>query len=565
MTGVQKTGNRENSEALEIISLGDRVGEVTGIAACVAVGSAQIRQSAPLVIGELLAVSTPTDYLIGEVVEVTNKGSGLEVSFALSHGIDLASMEISRGIRRSPPSGAPIYRPHERVVQAILEERATIHREQEHSLTLSLGVSPLSPKTELSFTPERLLGRHCAIVGSSGSGKSWTLARLLEQCSASRAKVIVIDPSGEYQPLSSGVKHISLGTPLTRGDSEEVTLPYYELTETDLVAILRPTSATQVTKLRAAIRTLKVLQLAPHLGVDGTLPKSNRLKIPYESALFDYRDEIARPENLFNISRLGLQIGLECVDPIRSQTETSYWGGMNTTDHSECVPLIYTLEDLLHGEDLNLILKPDEGLSVFDAIRDFLSDNSSSILRISCENLPTVNRVREIVANALARFLLGLARQNAFRDLPLILAVDEAHQMLPTTTSPLSVEYPLEAFNVIAKEGRKYGLTLCLATQRPRDIPEDVLSQVGTFIVHRLVSDGDRQAIERASGSLSQAFSQRLPLLPPGEAYVIGIEFPSPLRLRISRPHRSPVSNGPDFQSSWTARDGKSTSGRNLP
>jgi hypothetical protein len=273
--------------------------------------------------------------------------------------------------------------------------------------------------------------------------------------------------------------------------------------------------------------------------------------VPYEDAFADLRDEIGGPENHFNISRLALQVGLECVDPTRSQTETGYWGGMNTSDHSECVPLISTIEDLLQDEDLDLIFKPSDSQTVFEAIRGFLSDPSSSILRISCDGLPTMNRVREIAANSLARFLLRLARQNQFRSMPLVIAVDEAHQMLPTSSTTLSLDYPLEAFNIIAKEGRKYGLTLCLCTQRPRDIPDDVLSQVGTFLVHRLVSDGDRHAIERASGAVSQSFSQRLPLLTAGEAYLMGISFQTPLRLRVLRPCRPPVSNGPDFQSSW--------------
>jgi DNA helicase HerA-like ATPase len=161
--------------------------------------------------------------------------------------------------------------------------------------------------------------------------------------------------------------------------------------------------------------------------------------------------------------------------------------------------------------------------------------------------------VREIVSNALARHLLGLARAGRFINAPLILAVDEAHQMLPTTSSPLSNEYPLEAFNIIAKEGRKYGLTLCVATQRPRDIPDDVLSQVGTFLVHRLVSDADRNAIERASGAVSNALQTRLPSLSPGEAFLIGVDFHNPLRLRIERPIAPPISNGPNFQASWGA------------
>jgi len=528
------------------------VGEVVSVACSLGTVSISGRPSPPLVVGELLGVSTPTSFILGEVIEVRATVSALEASLKLFASVDQETLEISQGVLVSPANGATVYRPRDAVVQAILEERQSVHQENTSAVKISLGASPLWPTLPLSFTPERILGRHCAIVGSSGSGKSWSLARILEECSRSGAKVIVIDPSGEYVSLADGVKHVALGATNGTALTSSVALPYYELTEADLIAILRPTSATQITKLRAAIRSLKLAQLSPNLCVDGAVPKAHRLKVPYEDAFADLRDEIGRPENLFNISRLALQVGLECVDPIRSQTESGYWGGMNTSDHSECVPLISTIEDLLQGDELDFIFKPSEGQTVFEAIRGFLSDPAASILRVSCDSLPTMNRVREIAANSLARFLLRLARQDQFRSMPLILAVDEAHQMLPSSSSKLSLEYPLEAFNIIAKEGRKYGLTLCLSTQRPRDIPDDVLSQVGTFIVHRLVSDGDRHAIERASGAVSQSFSQRLPLLTPGEAYLLGISFQTPLRLRVLRPYRPPVSNGPDFQSSWT-------------
>ncbi len=406
----------------------------------------------------------------------------------------------------------------------------------------------------LSFSPEKILGRHCAVVGTSGSGKSWSLARLVEQCARNHGKVVLIDPSGEYRSLSGAVRHVHLGaTPTVSKDSSEVGLPYYQLTEADLVAILRPTSATQITKLRAAIRSLKLLNLDPRLGIEGNLPKAHRLKTPFELAFAEYHEEVCRPENTFNIHNLPMQVGLECVDPIRSHTENNYWGGVNAADHNDCVQLISKLEDLTHSNELDSILRPSQVESLLEALEDFLRDPSLAILRVSCEFLPTINRVREIASNALARHLLGLARSGRFTNSPLILAVDEAHQMLPSASSLLSNEYPLEAFNVIAKEGRKYGLSLCVATQRPRDIPDDVLSQVGTFLVHRLVSDADRQSIERASGGVSHALQSRLPALSPGEAFVLGVDFLNPLRLSVERPSRPPMSNGPNFQSSWGA------------
>jgi DNA helicase HerA-like ATPase len=224
---------------------------------------------------------------------------------------------------------------------------------------------------------------------------------------------------------------------------------------------------------------------------------------------------------------------------------------MNSLDHSLCVPLINRIQDILESEELAGIFRPPDVPSVFDAIARFFEDPKVPVLRISMEFLPTTHRVREIVSNSLARVMLAAGRTSTFRSKPLVMIVDEAHQCMSNRISDMSLEYPLEAFNIIAKEGRKYGLTLCLATQRPRDIPDDVLSQVGTFLVHRLVSDADRSSVERASGAMSRSMLDNLPSLAPGEGFIIGIDFPTALHVRMIRPTREPHSHGPDFQRLW--------------
>ncbi len=112
----------------------------------------------------------------------------------------------------------------------------------------------------------------------------------------------------------------------------------------------------------------------------------------------------------------------------------------------------------------------------------------------------------------------------------------------------------LDAFELIAKEGRKYGLNICLATQRPRDLSEGVLSQMGTLIVHRLTNDRDREVVERACGEIDRAASAFLPNLRPGEAAIIGTDFPIPLTIQIHEPATKPKSDGPKFQEHWAAK-----------
>lgn len=532
--------------------LADAVGVIHHSASTTALISIARNVSAPLAVGELVGIDTAAAIILAEVTTAASPQEGPTLFVTLVGSVRHREQTITRGATLTPPGGSSVYRLAAPLLRAWLEGRNSVGDSDQSTISIKLGRSPLCPSEPLSFSPERIFGRHCAVVGTSGSGKSWSTARLIEESATHNAKVILIDPSGEYRALEHGVRHLHLGTsPLANLSSHEAILPYYELTEADLVAVLRPTDAIQLTKLRAAIRSLKLLQYDPRLGVDGNLPKAHRSKTPYEMAYNEFREEICGPQNSFNIQSLPMQIGLECVDPIRSQTESSYWGGMNTTDHTACVPLIHRLEDLLQSNELSAIFTPSEGESLLTAIESFLSDQSASVLRISFEYLPTVSRVRETIANAIARHLLGIARGGHFIASPLIVVVDEAHQVLSKDTSALSDSYPLEAFNVIAREGRKYGLVLSLATQRPGDIPDDVLSQIGTFLVHRLVSDIDRRAIERASGGMSAELRERLPLLGPGEAFLLGVDFHAPLRLFMERPLSPPRSNGPDFQNAW--------------
>jgi hypothetical protein len=518
-------------------------------------GNAKDAGAAPRV-GEFVILEGTSEALIGKISDVVmlvdDNGGGNCVHITLFASLDTNTGALSPGTREPPALGGRVYRPHPSVIRAVIEERSGVGHNNTPAVSLNLARPAQHADVDLSFPPERLLGRHCAILGTSGSGKSWSVARLIEECAQHRSKLILLDPTGEYEPLGGGTFHLHIGqTVRDNVQSLEAALPYTELTETDLVAIFRPTNGSQYLKLRSAIKTLKVLKHELKLAAEGTMAKAHRTKVMFENALDVWKDEISTPFNSFEISKLPLQLEFECVDPIRSQQEPHYWGGTNSYDHAQCVPLINRIEDILSSEELSVIFHPPQSPSVFDAINRFLADPNVPVLRISLEFLPTNHRVREIVANSVGRFILQKGRTGAFRSRPLVMILDEAHQCLSGRLSDMSLDFPLEAFNIIAKEGRKYGLTLCLATQRPRDIPDDVLSQMGAFIVHRLVSDADRSTVERASGALSKVMLDNLPALAPGEAFILGIDFPTPLHVRMIKPEAPPMSNGPNFQDMW--------------
>jgi DNA helicase HerA-like ATPase len=231
--------------------------------------------------------------------------------------------------------------------------------------------------------------------------------------------------------------------------------------------------------------------------------------------------------------------------------EPQFWGDISAVDHSQCISLINRVKDITGSINLAPIFNPFGKASLLKAIEAFVKDEDSRVLSINLQYLSFAHHAREIVANATGRHLMSLAQQGLFRQKPLLVVVDEAHQFFDKHLTDPEGDYPLDAFALIAKEGRKYALSVCMATQRPRDIPEGVLSQMGTLIVHRLINDLDRGVVERACGEMNRACLDALPGLAPGEAIILGAGFPMPLHVRVEAPMCPPNSMGADYQQFW--------------
>jgi CRISPR-associated endonuclease Cas1 len=151
--------------------------------------------------------------------------------------------------------------------------------------TMNLAVLAGDSGTPVRLTPEKLFGRHCAILGATGGGKSWTIARIMESLHGSRAKVILLDATDEYHTARSDVKHVHFGAAQFPATSEEVVLPYKAIVAHELVSMFRPSGQAQGPKLRAAIKTLKLLKAEPALGQSGLFVKANQNKTAYSNAL----------------------------------------------------------------------------------------------------------------------------------------------------------------------------------------------------------------------------------------------------------------------------------------
>ena len=518
-------------------------------------------------VGDFVFIDCETTKLLGRIVEVRlPDAERLSVEPALGTlvephpigriqllaSIDQKQTKLQRGLRVHPRVGDAVYLTDSALFGDLIANALT----SENKLTLDIGRLDAGSGVDLRIPPERLFGRHCGVFGATGGGKSWTLATLLNQIKQAGGKAILFDPTGEFAELPTISKHYAFDTDEPR--TTQVHFPYVEMTEDDLFALFRPSGQSQGPKLREAIRSLKLVR-ASGGKIDGVTIYENKLVLkaqkargPYHKALTEHKGKVHNPLCNFAIDDLSEQLQQECVFT-QDFDKPAYWGRPDQTAIGYCETLIARIRTLIHSSELACLFGTG-GASLAETLDSFITEEKDDLIRISFKNVRFEHHTREILMNIIGRFLLNKARQDVFRDKPLIVILDEAHQFLGRIVGDEYSSVRLEAFGLMAKEGRKYGLSCVLATQRPRDIPPDVVSQLGTLIVHRLTNDEDRQAVERACGDMDRNAALFIPTLAPGEAIVIGPDLPTAVPIHIHEPLTPPNSKGPNYEGYWRRR-----------
>lgn len=522
-------------------------------------------------VGEFVLIEGQINLLLGRVVEIHlpdaerrsvdsshSKVANLDAvgTIQLLGSVAMDSLRVTAGVESYPRLGDRVYAaPHKFVADlpSLMEQEDTPNGE----VLLKLGAIDVALESPVSIRPEKLFGRHCAILGATGGGKSWTTARIIEECLNFKTKIILLDATGEYRGFSGPfVSHFHLGRPVNIAtDSLPQALPPTCFIESDFVALFEPAGKVQGPKMRSAIRSLRLAKLVPAVAHNGIIRKIDQLKGPVIAAeqQTGVASKLDDPRQGFEVTNLIAQIEQECVYPdgfgaARGSKDTTKWGG-DSGEVSYCLSLMSRISAVLTSPSFECVFQTTEP-PLTTAISDFVS-NDKRLLRICLSGVAYEYKAREIVANVIGRHLLNMARGGSFAASPVVVIVDEAHNFLGRHIGGEDSVSRLDAFELIAKEGRKFGLNICLTTQRPRDITEGVLSQMGTLVVHRLTNDRDREVVERACGEIDRSASSFLPNLKPGEAAIIGADFPIPLTIQINPPLAKPKSDGPNYQKHW--------------
>ncbi|WEV67943.1 ATP-binding protein [Bifidobacterium sp. ESL0769] len=492
------------------------------------------------------------------------------------------SLEITAGMSSSPRIGDSVYSLPIKFIGEIPTRIKGINDTNPNSnqalVTLTLGTIK-GTQTEMQLRPEEIFSRHCAILGMTGSGKSWTLEHLLEELQRySGSKTILVDSTGEYKTcsVSEDLKNTVEWYHTPDEDSEsisanEVLFSATNFSSYDYLSLFTPSAAIQAPVLRDAIQSLRILKClqtmekppknldkiidpsildnAKTIDKDGKEP-ADFAELTEDPAVSKY---LANTFADFDLNALQLQIKAECVE---SKEGTAWKRSKNALN--QCQSLLMRVDEIIRSNRFALNIS-DKTNCNFDSIVDkFLSDtNTNNLFVIDISAMDASGEARPVIVNAIANSLMKRAKERKLinADKPLLLFIDEAHNFIGKNMDSQEVALPLQGIENIAREGRKYGLNLCLATQRPRDLSGATLSQMGTMIVHRLINDGDRKAIENASGAASNASLRFLPDLQPGEALILGTDIPIPLDVNIASPLRRPQSQSSHYQTALSEKN----------
>jgi len=386
---------------------------------------------------------------------------------------------------------------------------------------LTIGTLHGTSNQPVQVDADRLLGRHFAIIGSTGCGKSCALATILHRLVAvhPEAHVLVLDPHGEYAAAFSE-EAVALGP-------DTLHLPYWMLTGEELVEVVcgggREGPARQAADLLVefvpkAKRLYKESRSEDQMATVDT-PVPYRLS-DLERLVDEAMGRLDRPEGTAPHRWLRVRLGALTRDP----RFAFMFGGI--------------------------------------AVHDTMARTLGTLFRIPAEGRPVTildlsgipSEVLSVVVSVMLRLAFDLAHWSGGR-LPLLVVCEEAHRYAPRDSGGAFLPTRL-AIGRIAKEGRKYGVSLGLVTQRPSEIDPTVLSQCGTVFAFRITSPEDQGLVQGLLRDDANGLLDFLPSLGDGEAIALGQAIPIPLRVRfpwLDDRHR-PRSSTPSFSAAWQER-----------
>ncbi len=471
---------------------------------------------------KLLAVITS----IGEAPDSSGRGTSRYIQL-IPLGEIVRSGTFQNGVKNYPVTGAEVHTVDKEDVESIFIR----FRAQGYAV----GNASADTSIDVCLDPAALFGRHFAILGQSGAGKSWTVANLLQRAvkTMRNAHIVLLDLHGEYSwEDNEGNRQYAFDSRTTRYiDARDLEIPYWLMTFSELVDLLIDRSdasaSSQIAFLRDSVHELRN-KSNKELGI-GDISIDSPVYFPLQE-LYGYFD---------NANKMSSNFGKD-KGPLAGLFDQ----------------FLMRLQSRMNDVRYDFLLNPKRRTSsdaLPDLLRDFvgLGEPRAQITIIDLSSVPF--DVRPVVTAQVGRLAFEFNYWNPmYKEFPLLLVCEEAHSYIPREGNS-QFEGTRQSMQRIAKEGRKYGVGLAVVTQRPHDLSETVLAQCNTFVCLRLTNPDDQSYVKNLVPEAERDFIDILASLGQGEAMIMGLAVPLPTRVQLFKPDPPPNSSSVDFYRHWSS------------
>lgn len=419
---------------------------------------------------------------------------------------------------------------------------------------LDLGLYTLDDQARAYLNGNRFFQRHAVVVGSTGSGKSWTTARILEQVAAlPNANALVFDLHGEYSPLNGdNIRHLRIAGSgdLDKGSSLAdgvIFLPYWLLEYEAMISMFVDRSD-QNAPNQAMLMSRTVTEAKRKFLTDGG----------HQDILENFTIDSPVPFDLKEVVEQLHDFNTEMVEGTRGQRQGPYYDRLSR--------MLPRLENKMSDRRLGFLFQGGESTNHFDWLTTLCStlvggtqdqpDVKGGVKIIDFSEVPS--DILPLIVSLVGRLVFSLQQwMEPDHRHPVALFCDEAHLYIPERSlGDAASEVSISIFERIAKEGRKYGVGLVVISQRPSEVNRTVLSQCNNLVSMRLTNSEDQNVVRRLLPDSLGGFSDLLPILDTGEAVVVGDASLLPSRIRIGEPVAHPNSGTIDFWDRWSTTEG---------
>ncbi len=493
---------------------------------------------------------------VGSYLKISDNENVILIAIIESFSIEVSTDKDDKPIRRYILEAAPlgvikdgkferggdnIAIPPKKVQAASLQEIEQIFSTSIEAKNKFI-FSTLSSNKDISIpvNGDKFFGKHIAVVGSTGSGKSHSVAKILQNVvhaknreynADNNSHIIIFDIHSEYKAAFPEARYI---------DIDELMLPYWLLNSEELQELFIDTEANDHNQRNLFKESVVKSKKVHYQGSE-----KRKEKISFDTPVFFDIDDVLKDAIYKN---------QEMVPGANNRNRV---GSLN----GKLDNFISRLENKINDKRLEFLLGDKTKRTTYKQTLQNLigyGDKNANITIIDLSGVPF--EVLSITVSLISRLLFDFGyyykkardakKVMPSNDIPLLLVYEEAHKYVPNNDL---VKYRASrvAIERIAKEGRKYGISLLLASQRPSEISETILSQCNNFLALRLTNSIDQNYIKRLLPDTLGGLIERLPSLRAGEGILVGDAIVVPSIVQVQPCSPSPASNSIEYLQIW--------------